>query len=351
MSNVAPVASAVAPSFDAIPKTGTKDTLKTKECIVFKKLQARTDTDSGSVVDEGRCQQFAVAMTAGAKFPPIKVMKVLDAPGMKDTEVHVTWDGMHTLRGAEIAKIPEIEALVWSGTWAQAQYLAATRANREHEANGKPLSSKDKIHAVSILANAYKTSEIPKKDWPSNRAAADTVGCSRQLVNDMDPFDRGAGNVREVKAAAKRGERAAAAAPKAEPHWEVVNKVNQNVIASYDAKTEKEALDIHKGHHPASDLSLLVARKQKPAAPVVTVAPDAAPGSEKVVGFDWAGMDGNMGYLIRGFEGASDLFGLKDTPEFKEAKAALNTVATYLNALRKKHGKKKAEAAPAPAAK
>lgn len=292
-NKVGPVVSAVASlDFSKIPKKGSPELLKVKEVHVFKKLQARDDTDSGSVVDEGRCQLFALAMDKGAKFPAIKVMRVLDAPGRKNEETDVCWDGMHTLRGKEIAKQPEVDAEVWVGTFAQAQYLAATRANREHETNGKPLSSRDKIHAVKILAAAYKDSDIPKKDWPSNRNAADIVGCSRQLVNDMDPFERGGkGDVRELKAAKKRAER-----------------------------KNGDPADGGEGGAAAA----------------------AAPKPGQPVGFDWAGMDNHMGYLIRGTDGMGDIFNIKGTPEYVALVNLLAQYAERFTKMRATHGKKKA---------
>lgn len=333
----------ISTDFKKISKEGKPERLKVRNVHVFKKLQTRTDTDSGSTVDEGRAEQFATAMTKGDKFPAIKVMRVKDAPGFKDEEVDVCWDGMHTLRGKEIAKLPEVDALVWEGTFAQAQFLASTRANREHEKAGRALSSKDKIHAVKILAQAYKDAEIPKKDWPSNREAAEMVGCSRQLVNEMDPFDRGAGDKREATAAKKRGERAEAKAAdpskgvKSPPHFEIVQKSTGQKIASYDATSEEEAIKTHLGHHKDADPKTLIARK------AAEPPKEAKAGSEKTIGFDFAGMDSHLGYLARGLDGMGDIFHLKDTHEYKIALASLNSFAAYFNDARKKHGKKPAE--------
>lgn len=328
--------------FSKIPTKGKEELLKVRDVFVFKKLQARTDTDSGSVVDEGRAAGFAESLKKIAadpklpKFPPIKVMRVTDAPGHKDREVLVCWDGMHTLRGMELAKLPEVEALVWDGTWAEAQYLSATRANREHEKNGKPLSSRDKIHAVKILAAAYIDSGMPKKDWPSNRALADLCGCSRQLVNDMDPFDRGAGDVREVKAATKRADRAAgnghAERAKAVPHFEILQKSSGQKVAEYDGASEKEALErFAEGKPEGFDAKGYIAKKVEPA---------KKPGSQTTPGFDWSGMDGHLSYLVRGLEGLGDIFTVKGTPEFHAATQALNSFATQFNAFRKKFASK-----------
>ena len=335
-----PPAPAAVAAFSQIATKGVPAHFPPSEVHVFKKLQTRDDTDSGSTVDEERCKGFGAAMEKGAKFPPIKVMKVMDAPGHKNEETVVCWDGMHTLRGAEIAKKGSIDALVWVGTWAQAQYLAATRANREHEANGKPLSSRDKIHAVKILSAAWKDSGLPKRDWPSNRDAAVIVGCSRQLVNDMDPFDRGGGDKREIKAAKKRGERAGEAPVElnAKAHYDIVEKATGQVVAAYDGESEAGALETHKGHRPDADLRKYVARKQAKA-PGVRIDADR-PGSEKPTGFDWAGMDHHLGYIARGMDGMGDVFGLKGENEYRVAVASLNSFASFFNQARKKYSKK-----------
>ena len=340
-----PVAAAAtpAPSFEKIAKEGKPDLLKVREVHVFKKLQARDDTDQGSTVDEARCVEFAAVLEKiqkdprAKKFPPIKVMKVTDAPGHKNEEIYVCMDGMHTLRGHELAKIAEIDALVWSGTWAQAQFFAATRANREHAANGKPLSTRDKIRAVTILGAAYKNSDVPKKDWPTNRAAADMAGCSRQLVNEMDPFERGKGDVRAETAAKKRAKRDGDGGVNWD-HWEVVQKSTGQVVAAYDAIDANAAWAVyvaaHALNHTDADQSKDVLRKQ--AAPAA-----APPGSAKPTGFDWAGMDAHLGYLIRGVDGMGDIFGIKGTAEHKQLTDILNQFATAFQAARAKHGKKK----------
>lgn len=328
---------------------GKRQTIKRKDITRDRRLQVRSDTASqpGSEypeVDEGRAEQIGEALADPArakKVQPVKVMIVKDMPGHKDETMHVLFDGFHTHRGAEIKQIPELEAVVWEGTWSEALTAAATHANREHEANGRPLSSKDKVRSVELLGHAYKSSEIPKKDWPSNRQAADMCGCSRQLVNEIDPFDRsGTGNKREATAAKKRGERAAAKpAVKPPKHFDIVQKATGTKVAGYDADTPDEALARHKEMHKDFDMKSVVARENKEVA--------AKPGSEKApIGFDWAGMDANLGYLVRGFDGMGDMFALKGTAEYKEAFTALDTFAKRFREFRQKNAKKP----PTPAA-
>ena len=342
------VAAAATPDFGKIKKNGTPELLKVAAVHVFKRLQARDTTDSGSVVDEARCQQFAAGLQAIdkdpklPKFPPIKVMRVTDAPGHKDEEIDLCWDGMHTLRAKEIAKQPEVDVLLWHGTFAEAQFLAATRANREHEKNGMPLTNKGKIHSVEMFVRAYKDAEVPKKNWPSNRETAEKVGCSRTLVNDMDPWERGGGNVREIKATKKRTQRAAGGAEE-NRHFEIVDATVGAVVATVNAGTKgthEDALAIHKEMFPDSDPTRFVAREKVAAAATPPANGAAKNGAGRPVGFDWSGMDAHLGYLIRGWEGIGDVFGAKGTHEHAAGIAQLNSLATLLKGMRQKHGKK-----------
>lgn len=335
-----------------IKGNGKKEKLKVKDLVRDKRLQARKDIDTDSEVDELRAQGFAEAMKKGAKFPEVTVFRVKDAPGQKkETTLDLIVDGMHTHRAYEINKTAECECIVHEGTWTQALNYAATVSNRQHEANGKPLSTKDKLHAVEILCRAYKDSDIPKKDWPSNRELSRLICGSdsmRQFINTLDPFDRAGGPTRDQINANKRADRAINAAknhlnPKAPPHFDIVQKTTGQKVASYDAKDEAEALEKHKAANKDADMKAFVARKAE--------APPKA-GSEKApVGFDWAGMEGHVGYLVRGLDGMADMFNLKATPEYKAAFANIDGFAKFVQDMRKKHGgKKPAAAAASPAA-
>jgi hypothetical protein len=153
----------------------------------------------------------------------------------------------------------------------------------------------------------------------------------------MDPFDRGKGDRRDATAATKRGKRAAGTAAPAAVNWdhyEILDSAGV-AVAKYDAIDKTAALLAHKGHFPDAALTSFTARKIEDAAAAVR------PGTEKVVGFDWAGMDGHMGYLIRGVDGLGDIFAIKGTPEHKKMADTLNAFAEQFQAARAKYGKKK----------
>lgn len=317
-----------------------KETPLVKDVLRIRALQARVDVDSGSEVDVGRAEGFADKMRAGEKFPPIKLMAVEDAPGHKGTEVMVCWDGMHTHFAAEIAKLKDIDALVWKGTWAQALMAAATVANREHDKNGRPLSTKDKQHSLDLLVRSFKESDVPKKDWPSNRKLAEMTGLSHQYINDTDPFEKGKGDQRGVKNIKKRIDREKLKeTPVLDPVTNspvtelVVRKDTGAVIASYHADTPAKALDRFKIEYPHVPMSDVVTKA------VETTSVKA--GSEKPSGFDWAGMDERMGYLIRGLDGLASLHDLKKTPGYQLAFNGIDQFAKQFNAWRKEFAKSK----------
>lgn len=314
-----------------------------KEVHATRALQARLDIDQGVEVDTGRAETFAAKMKAGEVFPPIKCMAVDDAPGFKGTTTIVVWDGMHTHAGAEIAKLKELDCLVWKGTWAQALMAAATVANREHENQGRALSTKEKCHSVEIMARGFKESDVPKKDWPSNRQIAVMIGCSHQHVNNIDPFgksgsDNGAVKAKKrLKAAAAKGAAPAGPAPEMDPvakkpvNQIVIDKSTGKPVAKYYAETPAKALERHKFEHPEITMQDFVTKEVESAAPV---------GAEKKPGYDWAGMDAHLGYLIRGLEGAKDMFDLAKTPEYKLAFDGLDAFAKQFNGWKKKHAGK-----------
>lgn len=329
----------------ALKGKGSNETIKVKDVHSFKALQARVDVDGGSVVDEVRAQQFAEWMKGGDKFPRIKVVVCKDAPGHADQDVYVVFDGNHTLRGAEIAKLTDIDAVVWKGTFAQAMMAAATLANREHEKSGKPLSNRDKIRSVHMAAKAIMATDLPKKDWPSNRALAAQVGCSHTLVGDEDPFGRRSpeAKTKEQKLAEKATARvadaadakAAAAAKPAVPTWSIVNETTGKVVGTVQAPTLEAA----------SAEAAKVKRDHPVAIKPVADAPPPPPVSGSVVGaslFDWQAVEGNLGYLIRGVAAANDLYGLAkaDKPAFDAMIAYLDKVAKQIKEWRAKHGKK-----------
>lgn len=338
---------------------GKKESLKVKDVFRLKELQARTDgtpkgEESDGTVDEGRAEQFSLDMKSGDKFPPVKVVRVKSeiktAKGQEFDTTYVVWDGNHTHRGAELAKLGEIDALVWEGTAEQAMFMAATVANREHEKGGRAYSSKDKVRCVSMIARSYTDAKVPKKDWPSNRELADMAGVSRQLVNNIDPFDR-AGKDRDEVNKAKRQQTANGSAngslngstagggggvqtldpvTKSPCNFEIKDRRSGGVVARYHANNPEKAFERftleHKGKTAADHMAIPIAPPPKPS---------SAPG------FDWSGVDGSLGFVVRGTEAFGDMFGLANSPEFKAARDYLKKYADYFAAVRKEKAGKK----------
>ena len=260
---------------------GVPEELPVKDIQTYRDLQIRRDVDTGEVVDETRAQEFAEAMKAGDEFPPIKVMRIPDPKKEGVTHLDV-WDGMHTLRGAVLAKKKTIKCIVWDGSPEQALYAAATLANREHSKNGKPLSNKDKIQAATVAAKAYKTSQIAPKEWPSNRQLAELVGVSHAFVNDLDPFGRRKdGRTHEDRKAEKRAKEQQAD----------------------DEGEEEGEEDTEEG---------------------------ASPRLKNV--FDWKEQDRCLGFVIRSIDAMGDTFDLRrqDPAGYKTAVDACKTLAEQL---------------------
>lgn len=346
-----------------------EETLKVKDVLVFKALQLRKDCDEGQVVDVDRATSFAAKMKEGAKFPRIKVVRVTDAPGHKDKEVLVCWDGIHTHAACEIAKIGDIECLVWTGTWAQARYAADALANKEHDENGKPFSTKEKIAAVMDLAKVYMDN-LPKSQWPSNRQLAEKRNVSHQHVNNLDPFGR-SGVSHEQKKALKKADRAitnghapAATGTLAQTgtvlvpnnqldpktgdaaNFEIVQRTTGQPVAKYHAKDKEAAIKRFQADAPNKPLTDYVCREftPDPASLAAQVNPAKLPEpgtAAKPPGFDWATMQANLGYVIRGHDAMGDLFALKADAEYKKAFAHLDLFTKWLDDTKKKHGKKK----------
>jgi len=111
---------------------------------------------------------YAAAMRAGAKFPPIVVF--LDEDG-----TYWLADGFHRTRGAELAGLTEISAEVRPGGRHEA-LLHAASANSVH---GVRRTSKDKRRAVELVLR-----EFPQATdrWVAERCGVDhkTVGAVRR---------------------------------------------------------------------------------------------------------------------------------------------------------------------------
>lgn len=334
-------------------KPDMKIKINPKDVELPRATQARVDTDSGYTVEMERAKSFAQKMEAGEVFPPVKLMLVEDMPGSKGKPVHVAWDGHHTVAGAEIAKVKEIDAFVWKGTWAQALAAAATLANVEHENNGKPKSFKDKKHSLHVYVKSLELAGVTKSKLPSNRQLAAMFGISHTAVGDEDPCGRRAEGSKtgEEKKEEKKLQRVAAkgadvvAAGKAHlegsngkpaagmPTYDVLRKATQEKVGTYQAETPAKALETYKEKHPGAQLSDYVTREVKA---------DPKAGSEAPkIGFDWQKMEADLGSVVRGFDAAGELFGFKGRPEFKTGRSNLNAFADILKALRKEATAKK----------
>ena len=346
-----------------IKGTPKKEVLKVKDVHRVKDFQARTDNtakdeDKGydGTVDEGRAQSFADKMKAGEKFPPIKVIRFTKGDGDKAEVNYAVWDGSHTHRGAELAKLPTIDCLVYDGTAEQAMYMAGMVANLEHESAGRAQSSKDKVNGVKLAAKAYINAGVPKGEWPSNRKLAEMRGVSHELVNRIDPFgrsdrDREEENKakREAAALGKAALNGHAAANGAAPaagvgagvqvldpvtkspcNFEIKARKDGKVVAQYHAANPEKAFERftteHKDKTAADHMAVPIAKADKPTA---------------TPGFDWAGVDSSLSFFVRGFEAMAEKFGLAKTPEFKAAKEKLAGAAKYFLDTRKAVSKAK----------
>jgi uncharacterized ParB-like nuclease family protein len=324
-------------------KPDHKAKLDPKKIILSPDAQARDDTDKTKLVDTHRAEDFAEKMKAGEKFPPVKVMLVEDHPDHKGKPVYVAFDGFHTVAGAEIAKLKELDALVWKGSVMQAVAAAATVANREHENNGKPLSYDDKIRSLMLYAKALKKGGVEPKLWPSNRQAAVMFGVSHTAVGDEDPFGRRREGTKdkETKLAEKKVKRVAGKGTveagrehlegKGGKVFEVVQKTTGQVAATYDADTPAKALEQFKAEKPEANLVEYVAREGKPKG-----------GTPTKFGFDWSSVTAALGQLARGLDAAGDLHDLKRKPEYKLAVQQVSSISGIVEGWRKETAKAKA---------
>lgn len=123
--------------------------------------QARAEMNSAAIED------YAHAMAAGAKFPPVVLFQ--------DQDIYWLGDGFHRIEAALLAGKKAIPADIRQGGQRQAR-LFALGANCTH---GVRRTNADKRLAVSILL------DDPEWGQWSNRKIADAVGVSDQFVNNM----------------------------------------------------------------------------------------------------------------------------------------------------------------------
>jgi hypothetical protein len=113
------------------------------------------DTQSRDSLDAGRVEQYAEAMSAGEKFPPITVFH--------DGRHYWLADGFHRYHATRRTGTPLIAAEVVSGTLTEAQDHA-DQANVQHDKAGLPRTNSDKRRAVTRLLGRHP-------DWSDRRVA------------------------------------------------------------------------------------------------------------------------------------------------------------------------------------
>lgn len=123
--------------------------------------QARADMNQSAIED------YAQAMEAGAKFPPVVLFQ--------DQDTYWLGDGFHRVAAAIKAGKKGIQADIRQGGQRQAR-LFALGANSTH---GVRRTNADKRLAVSILLDDPEWSQ-----W-SNRQISEVVGVSHQFINNM----------------------------------------------------------------------------------------------------------------------------------------------------------------------
>lgn len=342
-----------------------KTTIKTKDVTRFKELQRRKNADKmdaergtdGTFILE-RAEKFAAAMKAGAKFPPIKLMRIVardEADKSASVGKVVVWDGNTTHRAAEMAHVKELDCLVWEGTAADALAAASEVANTEHEDNGLPRTNADKEECVRGYGEAWAKSGIPKDQWPSNREAAEKLGVSRGLVNTMDPFGRAGGDKRkeinEKKKAPKSPPKTGPApgGPVHTPIVVLVDPVTGNpathavtdaggkVLATYEATSPADALKRYADENEKAEEDYTVQ--------AILQAPPAGSAGPTGGAFDWAKADDCLGWLARATPVMADVYGRKKDAAFKEAERHFEMFCRYMQdtkaAVSKKGGKRK----------
>ncbi len=345
-----------------ITKPDEKKKVKTKEIPETRALQVRVNLDTGHEIELNRVELMrkSIQENVAAKrkpmdgFDPVKLMLVEDMPGHKGEPTYVAFDGKHTQAAAELEKIPELDALIWKGTFAQAMAAAATLANREHDRNGAPLTFKDRINAAWKFRKALEESETPKKEWPSARDASELFGISRTYINDENIFETRkegskSGGVKKAEKKAKRkngtgngvveaGKAHLEGGKDGQKHFEIREKDGGKPVAWYKADTPAKALEAFKEEAKTKDkkdvkLTDYITREYDPA---------PKPGSEKTaIAFDWNKVETDFGSVVRGFDGAADLFGFKDRAEFKNGRANLSQFIMIFGALKKEFSGKK----------
>jgi hypothetical protein len=143
------------------------------EILVDPTLQARAGG-----VDEAEAQAYCEAMKRGDAFPPVIVFGSQSTPGEASASpgnCYLLADGFHRVRGAELARLSEIEADVRPGGRREA-LLYSLGANAAHGLRRTP---EDKRRAVTTL--------LTDPEWCmcSDRWVADVANVSHTMVANM----------------------------------------------------------------------------------------------------------------------------------------------------------------------
>jgi ParB-like chromosome segregation protein Spo0J len=127
----------------------------------------RTDagTQSRARIDEATAADYAEAMVAGDKFPPVVVFQ--------NNGEFILADGFHRVRAAKMAKLEKIAAEVYKGGVTDAlKYSLAS-----NHAHGLRRTNEDKRHAISVALKEFT-------GW-SDGAIAELCGVSQSTVSSL----------------------------------------------------------------------------------------------------------------------------------------------------------------------
>lgn len=137
------------------------------EFIATKSIRLDGGTQPRAEMNNDVVTEYAAAMKAGDKFPPIEVVY--------DGTDYWPWDGHHRVRAAQIANLTKIEANVRSGTHRDA-ILLSCGANPHH---GLPRTNADKRRAVMRL--------LTDDEWGkwSSREIARRCAVSHTFIDEL----------------------------------------------------------------------------------------------------------------------------------------------------------------------
>ncbi len=158
-----------------------------KKMVPMKDIQILGEFQSrANGINKERAAQIGDGYRRQDPIPPVSVWHIVE-DGHAYNGLQILSEGFHRFDGRQSAGYKDIEANVYTGTYGEAMRHAAM-SNKEHDTAGLPRTNKDKARAVLMYCRSFK--DLPKKDWPANRAIAEIVKVSHQHVNNMDPFGR-----------------------------------------------------------------------------------------------------------------------------------------------------------------